>query len=200
MSQDTPLDAEQEEAQSEIVHDDIVKRLLEYQRQLREGMAADASPETAEPGTTKTDTELVVDLTEAEAAVEARETAEEPIAEIPEPEAELEIAEPEPIAEIAEPEAEAPEPTPEIGEPTASKPTASAPEPEPAGEPAEASPSADLEARVAELEASLGRVTQILGELRGSFQEMAIAADERLAEIEALLASTAEAEPAEGAD
>jgi hypothetical protein len=191
MSQDTPLDAEQEEAQSEIVHDDIVKRLLEYQRQLREGMAADAAAETAEPGTTKTDTELVVDLTEAEAAVEARETAEEPIAEIAEPEAEL---------EIAEPEAEAPEPTPEIGEPTASEPTASAPEPEPAGEPAEASPSADLEARVAELEASLGRVTQILGELRGSFQEMAIAADERLAELEALLASTAEAEPAEGAD
>lgn len=44
-------------------------------------------------------------------------------------------------------------------------------------------PPRDLEARVADLEATLERVEEVLGDLRQRFQDLAIAADERIAAI-----------------
>lgn len=157
-----------------VVHDDIMKRLLDYQRHLREGtspaVAAEAATAerplidyaAAEAVGTQTETVTVVDITAAEAEIEA-DTA--PIAET---ELETEISSLE-AAEAAEPE-DAPSAAEQIW--------------------SEAAPAAvgDLAARVTELERTLARVATMIGELRGSFQDMAVASDERLAAIEDELA------------
>ena len=78
---DDEIDATNEAETSEIVHDDIVKRLLDYQRQLREGLdargAATATATTATI-TASTATDELVDLTAAEESAASRnESADE---------------------------------------------------------------------------------------------------------------------------
>ena len=61
MPEEITSGSESEEPKPQIVHDDIMTRLLAFQRQLREG---------AEPAA-KTEPDELVDLTSAEAEVEA---------------------------------------------------------------------------------------------------------------------------------
>lgn len=155
-----------------VVHDDIMKRLLDYQRHLREGtspaVAAEAATDerplidyaAAEAIGTQTETVTVVDITAAEAEIEADTAL------IAETELEREIS----SLEAAEAAGAAPSAAEQIW--------------------SEAAPAAvgDLAARVTELERTLARVATMIGELRGSFQDMAVASDERLAAIEDELA------------
>lgn len=209
-----------------IAHEDIMQRLLEYQRKLREGLSPreaaqavaeavageGASPtgqiEQAEQGTepqaepviTATQPEPVVDLTAAEAELEER-TAREAGSADREPSA-GEVA-------VAEPAAEAPPgPTAETpSEPAAeaSGAVASAERTEAAAPAAPAAGSVwavptpsrepDLAARVEQLERTLASVSQQVSELRQRFQDMAIAADERLAELERTLSRARRSDP-----
>jgi len=164
---------EPEAESSSVVHDDIMKRLLDYQRHLREGTSPAAAAEAAtdegpmidhaaaEAIGTQTDTVTLVDITAAEAEIEADAA---PVAET---ELETEISSLE--------AAEAAVPAPSAADQTWS----------------EATPAAvgDLAARVTELERTLSRVATMISELRGSFQDMAVASDERLAAIEDELAA-----------
>ena len=156
--------SEAQDEQPEIVHDDIVQRLLDYQRQLREGATPDEAAEQAQDdrpmidyqaaetlASTQTDTIEVVDV----AAVEA------------ESDAELEV----PVGDTAVEVVQIPEAEPESAVPTPS-----------------ASPD-DPSARVAELETEMARLGEMVGALRDTFQDMAITADERLAAIEATIAA-----------
>ncbi|MGE5459117.1 MAG: hypothetical protein ACM3WR_00685 [Solirubrobacterales bacterium] len=69
MSEEIVVGQEHEEQGAEIVHEDIMQRLLNYQRHLREG---DSPSEAAGAVTaTMTETDMVVDLTHAEAELEA---------------------------------------------------------------------------------------------------------------------------------
>jgi hypothetical protein len=69
MSEEIVAGQEHDEQGVEIVHEDIMQRLLAYQRQLRDGTTPGeaAGAVTA----TKTETDVVVDLTQAEAELEA---------------------------------------------------------------------------------------------------------------------------------
>lgn len=131
-----------------IAHDDIMKRLLAYQRQLRgglEGSSWTGPVEAREAPPVATATEELVDVGAAE-------------------------------SEMATP---APAPAPG---PLPAGPAAAEPEPWQGPTPAEA-PSGGLEARVAELEATLAQLDAMLGDLRRRFQELAVAADEKIASI-----------------
>lgn len=165
-----------------IAYDDVMRRLLEYQRHLREGLSpreaaqavasaggSPSEPEPAvEPVVTATEHELLVDLTEAEAELEAR-TVEEAVM------AEAEAAKEDEVGERG----------PEVGGGAATEEVAIA-----AGAPARTpnpTPDAALTARVEQLERTLAAVSQQVSELRQRFQDMAIAADEHLAELERTL-------------
>jgi hypothetical protein len=155
----TTPDDEQDEL-TPVVHDDIMKRLLDYQRQLRK----EGPPETpAEPSRT------MVDYSAMEAqAVTATATAAEEIVdltEIEESEADIEIVE---VADLPETDTK---PEPSMAEPSTS------------------AAKSDLTERVEQLEASLDRIVGMLAAVRSDFQDLAIRADERIAEIEDALAS-----------
>jgi hypothetical protein len=166
---------EPEAESSSVVHDDIMKRLLDYQRHLREGTSPAAAAEAAtderpmidyaaaEAIGTQTETETLVDITAAEAQIEA-DTA--PIAETG---FETEIS------SLEAADAAVPEDAPSAAEQTWSETTPAA--------------AGDLAARVAELERTIARVATMIGELRGGFQDMAVASDERLVAIEDELAA-----------
>lgn len=160
--------SEETEEQPQIVHDDIVQRLLNYQRQLREGASA-AEAEGVAGGAVATDTIEVVDVAAAEAEGEA--DIEPSAQEVPEtgPSASAEAAADE---VVVIPEAEL-EPESDLA----------------LAEEGEATPTGDLPARVDELETTLARLGDQVGELRASFQEMAIDADERLAAIQDAIAA-----------
>jgi len=160
-------DTEETEATPPLVHDDIMHRLLDYQRQLREGVTPEEAAERAASPvlvddstldapsvvTEQTDTVEVIDLDAVDAVVEER--AEEP-------------------SEDVSPAWS----TPSIGsEPAPMQP-----------QPAVAHMSDDLALRLAKLEDTLTNIATSTGELREQFQNMAIAADERLAAIESMLA------------
>jgi hypothetical protein len=154
-------DAEETEATPPLVHDDIMHRLLDYQRQLREGQTPEQAAEhaaspvlvdysvlEAPPVLEQAETVEVIDL----AAVEepAEEQAEEPFDAVP---------------EVWSVSSITPEPTPDA-----------------------AVASGDLALRLAKLEDALANIATSIGDLREQFQNMAIAADERLAAIESMLA------------
>lgn len=159
-----------------IPHDDIVQRLLEHQRQLREGadpaeageiaarspaavaVAQDVEPETG-------DDTIVVDLTEAESDIELAEAVEQ---------VDPEITQAAALGGMASIDASAP-PVSVWAEPVTEVMAAEA---------------AALSDRVAEVEATLQRVARMIGDLRAQLQEMAIEADEHLAAIEDALAAT----------
>jgi pilus assembly protein FimV len=208
-------DEEPESETPPVAHDDIMKRLMNYQRSLREGaspaeaaeVAQHPSAEPAREAQTATGELLDLSVTEPEVEVEFDVTTEaEPETEAaPRAEAETgELVEPEVAAE-AEPEAEIgsaaepedlwsaelePEPYAAVPEESGPQPIAAEESPalyetaaaEPAGVAEESRD--ELVARVVRLEERLERLGSKLGELRQSFQDMAIAADERLAAME----------------
>jgi hypothetical protein len=171
-------------------HDDIMKRLVDYQRQMREG----------------------VEPTEAAAVAWHREPREAGQSDQPQQPAQPEQAPPEqPAASWSEPDfVDVSAPAPEIQfegavEPeerdeveafdqpsdrveilTSEEAVASPARPweRPAAPAAEASRT-EVSDRIAQLEGTLDRLSQLLGDLRDNFQGMAVTADERLAAIEA---------------
>ena len=148
--------AEGTEANPPLVHDDIMQRLMDYQRRLREGLTPEqaaksngtlvdqAAPEPPAAIMTRANTVEVVDL----AAVE--DPVEEPV----------EVIEGVEVIHAADGSA-----------------------------PPSADPAADLTARLARLEDTLSSVAKSIGDLRERFQNMAIAADERLGVIESIISS-----------
>jgi hypothetical protein len=226
------------EAGREIVHDDIVKRLLDYQRQLRE---VDEAPAAATTTITAqaTATEEIVDLTDVEgdgdtisldepateAAMDATESAPMDAAEVghetsagaDEGSADVIVLHPEPVssdetadtasmtgsvdatadedlatavAEIATGETDAAAAAAKGAGTTAS--TTASPAIETAAAPVTddaATASVDDE-RIARYQRSLEDLAERFAILRSTLQDMAIAADERLAEIEELLEQT----------
>lgn len=202
-AEDLPAEA------AETAHDDIMKRLLDYQRSLREGASPEEAAEAMKRGIG--DQSLLEASSAAESLAELLSTEVMPD-EIPESEVEAEpTLEAEAVPEVEaleepEPEIEAPEePEPEIEaavemfEPTVESPPEAVAEDaleatrEPVLEQAEESPAAEddlvvatgsrsgLEARVGSLEGKLDDLGAKIAELRRNFQDMAIAADERLA-------------------
>ncbi len=191
---------------AETAHDDIMKRLLDYQRSLREGASPEEAAEAMKRGIA--DPSLLGASSAAESLAELLSTEVAPD-EIPKPEPE---AEPEPTSEaeaVSEVEAalemEAEE-EPEVEAAEAFEPALeSSPEampeesveatPEPMPEPETESPTAEdelvvapgprslLEDRVGSLEGKLDDLGAKIAELRRNFQDMAIAADERLASM-----------------
>lgn len=193
--------SEEERQAPPIAHDDIMRRLLEYQRQLREGVPpSEAARVVAESGpaprgavsvgrdVTTTTEEVVVDLTQAEAELERG----------PE-EGRIDIEGPARATEVR-----MEEPTPGVVE--------GGPAAVPVGTPAEAGLSQPqsteaasgtsawtvaardqgLADRVAQLERTLAEIASQVSDLRQRFQDMAIAADERLADLERTLARVSE--------
>jgi hypothetical protein len=178
-------------------HDDIMKRLVDYQRSLREGASPEEAADvfqgrSADPGApeTPTATDELVDLSSTDqpfgvdsSTEGAIETEAEPAVEAEAEPAELSTA-PEAIAR-PEPEPAEPEPVPERAPETerfASRPSfLTIPEPISARSD---ETRADLEDRLTGLEERLARLRSGLAQLRRSFQDMAIDADERLAEME----------------
>jgi hypothetical protein len=154
----TGEDAEGTEATPPLVHDDIMQRLMDYQRRLREGLTPEQAaksngtpilvnhPASHSPAATATRAETieVVDLAAVEGPVE------EPI----------EVIEGVDVVHATD-----------------------------GSEPPSADPAADLAARLARLEATLSSVAKSIGDLREQFQNMAIAADERLGVIESMISS-----------
>jgi hypothetical protein len=187
---DVPADSDE----PTVAHDDIMKRLIDYQRTLREGASPEEAAEAARsaftdprPPEAPTTVSELVDVT---AETEERADVEVQI----EPEPATAEAEPEPPTAEAEPASEPldtgwEDVVPPQAEPEWS-PTAEAPGyvtiPESPAETRQeaADPVPDLRAEVGSLEERLDRLVAKIGELRSSFQDMAIAADERLAAME----------------
>jgi hypothetical protein len=155
---------------STVHHDDIVKRLLEYQRQLRQGAtpteaARRAAPEPPlidysvleEQQAVVTETEEIVDLTAVEANIEAE----------PESEAAPPIWSVNGLIEVPEAEETAP---PAVQE-TVEMPTAEG----------------DLADRITALEEILKDLVKDLHGLRSQSQDYALVVDDRLATIQAKL-------------
>lgn len=168
---DKELGGQEAEESSTMHHDDIVKRLLEYQRQLREG--ATSSEAALQAGVeaplidysalevqqaVATETGEIVDLTAAEADVEAE----------PESEVTLPMWPGNRLIEIPEAEGTAPPPVQEAVE----TPTAGG----------------DLADRITALERILKDLVEDLHGLRTKSQDYALVVDDRLAAIQAKLA------------
>jgi len=147
-------------------HDDIMKRLLDYQRSLREGASPEEAAEAIRGG-----------------VAERHEPAETTV--VTEELVELEALEPEPPAKFSEPEVAA-EVEPGLME-VEPEPMELEPEPmelEPEPSPPSAVPESELQARLSALEGKLDLIGSKIVEVRRSFQDLAIAADERLAALE----------------
>jgi hypothetical protein len=168
---------EQESEAPDAGHDDIMKRLVDYQRQLRQGVepteaAAVAwhreqrDPVQPEPPGRPPEEPDFVDVSSPEPGVEAEA---EPEVRAGGPE-EIETAQPPDRVEIlTQAEAEA----------SPARPWQSPPAP------GRETTRTDVSARIAQLEGTLDRLSKLLGDLRENFQGMAVTADERLAAIEA---------------
>ena len=183
----SPPDEEQDDL-APVAHDDIMKRLLDYQRRFREENPSEPSHPLVDYSAMEAQaalaiaTEEIVDLTEieeSEAEIEVIEVVEVDEADVP-PEA----------AKSAQAEAmherDAEDTAPMSAETPASKAA------EPVVTKAEESPPAakgNLAERVEQLEASLDEIAMMLAAVRSDFQDLAIRADERIAEIEDALAS-----------
>lgn len=184
-------DEEQVPEDPDAGHDDIMKRLVDYQKQLREGVepteaaavawhreprgSAETEPPeqpaqledpapAEEPSTSWREPDFV-DVSspapegEAEAAAQSEERAE--VGAFDQPSDRVEI--------LSSEEAEATPARPW------ERPPATDPEP----------PRTGVSDRIAQLEGTLDRLSQLLGDLRENFQGMAVTADDRLAAIEA---------------
>jgi len=193
----SPPDEDQDDL-APVAHDDIMKRLLDYQRRFREENPSEPSHPLVDYSAMEaqaalaTATEEIVDLTEIE---ESEDEIEESAAEIEVIEV-VEVVEvdeadvPPEAAKSAQAEAmherDAEDTAPMSAETPASKAA------EPVVTKAEESPPAaegNLAERVEQLEASLDEIAMMLAAVRSDFQDLAIRADERIAEIEDALAS-----------
>jgi hypothetical protein len=156
-------------------HDDIMKRLVDYQRQLRQGVepteaAAVAwhreprEPGQTEPPSTPPDEPNVVDVSSPEPEIQA-EAEVEPA----EHEVETDDRAPDRVEILTTDEAEASPARPWQSPPASGRETTRT----------------EVSARIAQLESTLDRLSKLLGDLRENFQGMAVTADERLAAIEA---------------
>ncbi len=163
MEEDFPEDEGRGSEAPAVAHEDIMQRLLRYQRQLRGEEQEDAAASSPEPSQAP-----------AGPTAEAPASPEAPPAEAPR------TGEPEPWVEA---------PTPPVQAETTAWVERS---PTPA-----AAPSAELARRVEELEATLAHVARLVTDLRERFQDMAIAADERLGDIERALRDRTSQEPPE---
>jgi hypothetical protein len=171
-------------------HDDIMKRLVDYQKQLREGVEPTEAAAVAwhreprDPGQTEPP--------EQPAQLEDPAPAEEPSTSWREPDF-VDVSSPEPEVQA---EAEVPSERPEesFDQPSSDRVeilTNEEAEATPA-RPWEHPPASDPETsktgvtdRLAQLEGTLDRLSTLLGDLRENFQGMAVTADERIAAIEA---------------
>jgi len=168
MSDEMNLDeaAEETEANPPLVHDDIMHRLLDYQRQLREGQTPEQAAQHAV-------SPVLVDYSALEAPPPVAEETDT-----------VEVIDLDAVDEVVEERGEGPaEDAPQV---FSAPSTAFEPTPTPA---AAAGASGDLALRLAKLEDSLSNIATSIGELREQFTNMAIAADERLAAIESMLAN-----------
>ncbi len=186
-------DAEETEAIPPIVHDDIMQRLLDYQRQLREGLTPEEAAESvsapvlvdraapAWPALTATPTETaeVVDLAAVEEPVEIIEVV-----------AIVETTDAEPSETGAEME---PAPADAVPQIWAASSITSEPTMMPARSSSPTDRWGDLAARLAELDDTLTSVARSIGDLRAQLQNMAIAADDRLSAIESALSGAQDA-------
>lgn len=179
-------------------HQSIMSRILEYQRQLREGDPPPPPVETlperpmmefAAAEALSAETADLVDLTEAEAALVA----------------EAALAGEAAIAAEAAPSSEATDETPSADDPDGADGTEEkvAPVVRLVEPPAPAHPATsgvwavpdppvhdaadEANERLAELDSTLRDVSRTIGELRQRFQDMAVASDERLAELEQIV-------------
>lgn len=181
-------------------HDDIMKRLVDYQRQLRQGVEPTEAAAVAwhreprEPGQAE-QPEQPEQLAQPEQpeGLEQPEQTEEPSTLWGEPDV-VDVSSPEPevqaIAEVQSEERDGGESfdrpsdrveilTSEQAEAGPARPWERAPASAPETSRTEVSD------RIAQLEGTLDRLSQLLGDLRENFQGMAVTADERLAAIEA---------------
>lgn len=194
MPEDVKTDEEPETEAPQLVHDDIVKRLLDYQRRLREGAPDDPAP-VSDPEMSPSVIDEVIDLTAEEELVVEGSTSTEAV---PQPVAQGPGEAPADVAEVIDiSTGRAAEAGPASAETKISGSDASGAEmTETASEPPDGSAvtSADLgatqalEDRIDEIERSLERLSSKFAELRSAFQDMAIAADERLADIQDVIA------------
>ena len=192
MPEDVKTDEEPETEAPQLVHDDIVKRLLDYQRRLREGAPDDPAP-VSDPEMSPSVIDEVIDLTaEEELVVEgSTEAVPQPVAQGP-GDAPADVAEVIDISTGRAAEAGAAPGETKISGSDASGPEMTETPSEPPG--GSADTSADLgatqalEDRIAAMERSLERLSSKFAELRSAFQDMAIAADERLADIQDVIA------------
>lgn len=183
--------------EAETAHDDIMKRLLDYQRSLRDGASPEEAAEAMKRGLAESGS--LGEPSAVEGLAELLTTEVEPV-ESPAPEAEHEA---EPVLDL-EPES-APEAEPaaaaeaelasevavevqmeepieaEAVVPVELEPAFERGPADEAAEPPGGESRAELEARVGSLEGKLDDLGAKIAELRRSFQDMAIAADERLA-------------------
>jgi hypothetical protein len=181
-------------------HDDIMKRLVDYQRQLREGVEPTEAAAVAwhrepreagqtEPPEQPAQPEGVEQPEQPEepAPAEAQSTSwgEPDFVDVssPEPEvqaeADVQPDEPMEVGAFDQPSDRVEILTSEQAEATPvrpwERPAAASPEPS----------RTEVSDRIAQLEGTLDRLSQLLGDLRENFQGMAVTADERLAAIEA---------------
>ncbi len=183
-------DEEQVPEDPEAGHDDIMKRLVDYQKQLREGVEPTEAAAVAwhreprDPGQTEQPEQPALPAQPAE--------PEEPVSSWREPDF-VDVSSPEPEVQT---EAEVPserrdesfdQPSSDRVEILTSEEAEATP-----ARPWEHPPASDPETsktgatdRLAQLEGTLDRLSTLLGDLRENFQGMAVTADERLAAIEA---------------
>jgi hypothetical protein len=168
-------------------HDDIMKRLVDYQRQLREGVEPTEAAAVAwhreqrEPGPSEPP-EQPAQPAEPEEPVSSWSEPDFVDVSSPDPEvqAEAEVPSERGDESFDQPSSDRVEIlTSEEAEATPARPWEhpTAPDPEPS--------KAGVTDRLAQLESTLDRLSTLLGDLRENFQGMAVTADERIAAIEA---------------
>ncbi len=184
-------DEQQVPEDPEAGHDDIMKRLVDYQKQLREGVEPTEAAAVAwhreprDPGPTERH-----EQTEQQ---EPPAQPEEPIASWGEPDV-VDVSSPEPEvqaeAEVGSDERDEvetfdqPSDRVEILTSEEAKASPAQPRDRPTASDPETSRT-EVSDRIAQLEGTLNRLSTLLGDLRENFQGMAVTADERLAAIEA---------------
>jgi len=203
-----------ESEDAEVVeHGDIVRRLVEYQRQLREGASPHEAAERASQPlidyaalerrvSARARTSEIVDVAAAEAQAAWAQAPSGPVIEIPEAAGEVpavEVAEAAEVAKVAEaakmakvaevaevaPEAKAEVPRILAAAPPAAAKVAPASKKRGNGKAAREAPSTrELEARVEALETTLAELSKALRAMRKASQESALLVDEGLADMQ----------------
>lgn len=181
-------DEEQVPEDPEAGHDDIMKRLVDYQKQLREGVEPTEAAAVAwhreprDPGPTEQPEQPALPAQPAE--------PEEPVSSWREPDF-VDVSSPEVQTEAEVPSERRDESFDQPSSDRVEILTSEEAEATPA-RPWEHPPASDPETsktgvtdRLAQLEGTLDRLSTLLGDLRENFQGMAVTADERLAAIEA---------------